>query len=104
MADYVDILFFLVLLLKLKRPAVGNGAKIVLQLVLGHSTAVIGYGKGAGILVNIQTDKKSVPPNPGQTLGKRAIIQLVYGIAGVGYQLAQENLLMGVNGVNHQVE
>ena len=91
------------LLLKLEGAALGDGAQVVFHLLLGHADAVVGHGEGAGVLVGDHHDLKILPVQPHLFVGKGLVGQLVDGVAGVGNDLPQEDLLMGVNGVDHEV-
>ena len=82
----------------------GDDAQIVLQILLIHTDAVIRHGDGAGILVGAQLDLEIFPGHLHAVVRQRLIAQLVAGVAGVGNDLPEEDLLMGVDGVNHQIQ
>jgi len=92
------------LLLKLQRTALGDGAQIGLQLLAGHTDAVVLDGEGAGILVHREPDGEVRAAETHLFIGERQIGQLVDGIAGVGDQFPKEDLLVGVDGVDHHVQ
>ena len=102
--DYVDLIVFLVLLLERQRTTLGNGAEIALQLLSGHSAAVVGDLQGAGILVHHKVDRKIRAGEASCTIRQRMVIELVDRVGRVGDQLAQEDFPMGVDRVDHQVE
>ena len=104
LADDVHILLLLRLLLELEGAAAGDDAQVVVQLLLGHANAVVGDGEGTGLLVYVQADEKVLPGKAGGPVLQGAVVELVNGIAGVGDQLPQEDLLVGVDGVDHQVQ
>ena len=104
LADDVHLVLLLGLLLKLEGAAAGDDAQVVVQLLLGHADAVVADREGAGLLVHGQLDGEVLPGKAGGAVLQGAVIELVNGVAGVGNQLPQENFLMGVDGVNHQVQ
>ena len=104
LADDVHVLLLFRLLLELEGTAAGDDAQVLVQLFLGHADAVIGDGNGAGLLVHLQADGEILPGKAGGAVLQRAVIQLVNGVAGVGDQLPEKDLLVGVNGVDHQVQ
>ena len=89
---------------KLEGTALGDGAQIFLQFVMGHADAVVRDGQGTGDLIGGEGDLELVPLHPHLVVGEGFVGQLVNGVAGVGDELPQENLLMGVDGVDHQVQ
>ena len=102
LADDVDVLV-LVLFLEVERAGVGDGAEVGLQLFLGHADAVIGDGQGAAVLVTGEQDAEIAFVHADGGVGQALIIQLVDGVRSVGDQLTQEDLLVGVDGVDHHV-
>ncbi len=90
------------LLLEFQAAGMGDGAQILLQRGLVHANAVVGNGDGAGLLVAGQFNAQLVAVDVG--VGQAGHIQLVERVAGVGNQLAQENLAVGVNGIDHEVQ
>ena len=101
LADDVDIgaLLLGVLGLKLLGAGMGDGAQIALELLGGHANAVIRDGNGAGVFIK------------GDANGQVALVdldalkvELVDGVARVRDKLAQEDFLIGVDGVDHEVE
>ena len=81
----------------------GDGAKVLLQLFPGHADAVIGDGQGAAVLVAGEQDAEIAFVHADRGVGQALIIQLVDGVRSVGDQLTQEDLLVGVDGVDHHV-
>ena len=107
LADDVDVLPLVLLvhlLLELEGAAVGDGAQVVLQLLLGHAHAVVGDGEGALLLVGDDGDFQLTAVHRHLVVGEGLIGQLVLRVAGVGDKLPEENLLVGVDGVDHQVQ
>ena len=79
----------------------GDGANILDDFFFGHADAVIRDGKGLGLFIGSEADHKLAVPFQQIAVGERSEAQLVDGIAGVGDQLAQKNLMVGVNGIDH---
>ena len=105
LTDHVGVLGVIShLLLELVGTGGGDDAQIVLQILLVHTDAVIRNGDGPGILVNRQVDLEVFPGQLHAVVRQRLIAQLVAGVAGVGDDLPQEDLLVGVDGVDHQVQ
>ena len=108
LADDVDVLGGLVILgqagLELAGAAAGDGAQVGLQILPGHADAVVGHGEGALLLVGDDGDLQVGPADPHGVVGEGLVGQLVLGIAGVGDELPQEDLLVGIDGVDHQVQ
>ena len=103
LTDDVNILV-LIACLKVLAAGAGNGAKVLFQLILSHANAVIADGQGAvlfiGCNMNVQVFFFYVDGGVRQALE----IQLVAGIRCVGNQLAQEDLAVGINRIDHQVK
>jgi len=74
------------------------------QLLLRHADAVVGDGQGAGVLVHADADEEILPVHADALIGQRAVAQLVDGVRGVGEDLAQEDLLVRIDRIDHQVE
>ena len=91
------------LLLKLEGAALGDGAQVVFHLLLGHADAVVADGEGARLLVGDHHDLEIVPVQAHLVVGEGPVGQLVDGVAGVGDDLPEEDLLVGIDGVDHQV-
>ena len=104
LADNVDIVLLLHFLLKVQRTGLADGAQILLHLFPGHTDAVIGHGDGAVVLVAGNGDGKIIPVQAHLVIGQGGVGQLVDGVGSVGDDLPQENLLMGVDGVDHQIQ
>ena len=107
LADDVDVLPLVLLvhlLLELEGAAVGDGAQVVLQLLLRHAHAVVGDGEGALLLVGDDGDFQLAAVHRHLVVGEGLIGQLVLRVAGVGDELPQEDLLVGVDRVDHQVQ
>ncbi len=82
----------------------GDGADVLHDLVFGHAHAGVGDGQGSSFLVRGDADLQ------GQLrvgdLGAAACLEadFLQGVGGVGGQLAQEDLPVGVQGVHEDIE
>ena len=54
--------------------------------------------------IPLNGDSKIVPVQAHLLIGEGLIGQLVHGIGGIGDDLPEENLLVGIDGVDHQVQ
>ena len=107
LADQLRVVLDLAALEQLEEllgPRVGDGPQGLGGLVAGQADAVVAHGEGAGLLVGDQLDLPVAPLRVDGRVGERQIAGLVDGVAGVGDQLAQEDLLVRVEGMDHQVE
>ena len=75
--------------------------EVLLQFFGGHADAVIGDGQLAVFLVGQDADLEIASVQANLVVGQRFIGQLVDGIAGVGDDFPQEDLFIGVDGVDH---
>ena len=106
LTDDVDIgtLLLGVLSLKLLGAGMGDGAQIALELLGGHADTVIRNGDGTGIFIKGNTDGQVALVELDTRILQALKVELVDGIARVGDKLAQEDFLIGVDGVDHEVE
>ena len=91
-------------LLELEGAALGDGAQVLLQLLPGHADAVVRDGEGALDLIGGQGDLEVRAVQSHLVVGEGLVGQLVHRVAGVGDELPQEDLLMGIDGIDHQVQ
>ena len=91
-------------LLELLAARVRNGAQIALKLFLGHANAVIGDGNGASIAVEGQANGKIALLQLNAVVGQALEVELVNGVGRIGNKLAQKDLFVGVNRIDHEVE
>ena len=106
LADDIDIgaLLLGVLGLKLLGAGVGDGAQVALELLGSHADAVIRDGDGASILVEGDANGQVALVELDARILQALKVELVDGIARVGDKLAQEDFLIGVDRVDHEVE
>ena len=89
---------------ELARPGPGDRADIGYYLVAGHPDPVVGNGDGASILVHRDPDLQVRVGFVQRIVGQRFKAKLVCSVRGVGYQLPQEDLLVAVQRVDHQLQ
>ena len=106
LADDVDIgaLLLGVLGLKLLGAGMGDGAQIALELLGGHANAVIRDGNGAGVFIKGDANSQVALVELDARVLQALKVELVDGVARVRDKLAQEDFLIGVDGVDHEVE
>ena len=90
--------------LELEGIGMGDGAEVLVQFVLGHADAVVGHGDRALIGGKVHRDGQVVAAHSHRRVGEAAEVQLVHRVGRVGDELAQEDLAIGVDGVDHEVE
>ena len=108
LADDVDLVGGLVVRaevgLELAGPALGDGAQVGLQVLAAHADAVVGHGEGTHLLVRGDGDLQVLALHVHVFVGEGLVGQFVLGVAGVGDQLPEKDLLVGVDGVDHHVQ
>ena len=102
LADDVHVLLAAVLLFEVQGAALGDGAQVVFQLFRRHADAVVFNGNGSGVFVVGQMDEQLF--RLAGVVGELDEMPLVQSIAGVGNQLPQENLLVGIDGIDHHIQ
>ena len=93
-----------VLGLELLAARMGDGTQVLLKLNGRHTDTIIRNGNGARIAVKTHTNRKIVLVDLHAIVCKALEIELVDCIRRVGDELAQEDLLVGVNRVDHEIE
>ncbi len=89
---------------ELARAGLGDGADMLDHFLAVHADAVVGKGNGARSFIEAHADLQIGISFPQRVVGQRLEAQLVRSIGGIGNQLAQENLLVAVQGVDHQLQ
>jgi hypothetical protein len=82
----------------------GDGADVLDHLLAAHADAVVADGDGLGILVHADLDLQFGILLEQGRVGQGLEAQLVGGIAGVGNQFPEEDFLVAVEGMDHQVK
>jgi hypothetical protein len=98
------VLGLLDLLQQGRGPGLGDGADQLHHLVPGHPDAVVADGQRTGVAVDLQGDVQIRGVGPRTGVGQRFQPQLVQRVGGVGDQLSEKDVLVGVDGVDHQVQ
>ena len=100
-----DIYLILVVHLRLEveRTALGDGTQVLFQLLSGHPHAIIDYLQCPVLSIGFYPDRKVISGYACVTLCQAVIIQLVYGVAGIGNKLSEEYLFMGIDRIDHQI-
>jgi hypothetical protein len=107
LADQFRVVLVLAALQQLEEllgPRVGDGTEGLGGLVAAQADAVVAHRQGAGLGIGDQFDSPLVAVGVDGGVGEGQVAGLVDGVAGVGDQLAQEDLLVRVEGMDHQVE
>src|SRR5690606_1481899 len=86
------------------RAGAGDRADVGDDLVAVHADAGVADGQGAGVAVVGDLDAQVAVTGQQFGLAQRLEAQLVAGVGGIGDQLAQEDLLVRVERVGHQVQ
>ena len=81
-----------------------DGTEVLLHLLAGHADTVIGNGQCARRLIRGQMNGKIAAAQADGVVRQGLIGQLVDGIGGVGDQLAQEDLAVCIDRIDHQVQ
>ena len=89
---------------ELASPRLGDGADVVDDVLTRHADAVVGHRDRARRRVVADADAKLRVVLEERVVAHRLEPQLVGGIRSIRDELAQENLLVAVQGVNHQVQ
>ena len=74
------------------------------HLLGGHADAVVGDRERSVFLVAFDADEEISALHADILIGQRAEAELVDSVRGVGDQLAQKDLLMRVDGIDHQLQ
>ena len=101
---HIGTLLLGVLGLKLLGAGMGDGAQIALELLGGHANAVIRDGNGAGVFIKGDANSQVALVELDARVLQALKVELVDGVARVRDKLAQEDFLIGVDGVDHEVE
>ena len=81
-----------------------DGAQVGFQLFAGHADSCVGNRDGASVLVERHVNGEIVLGNGDGGVGEALEVELVNRVGRVGDKLAQEDFLVGVNGVDHQIK
>ncbi len=82
----------------------GDSAKVSDDIFAAHADAVVLKGNGTGILVEAQANFQLIATFKQLWLGQGFETQFVHGVGGVGNQFPQEDFLVRVQRMNHEVQ
>ena len=75
----------------------GDGPKVCFKLSGGHSNSVVGNGDSALVDVERKADFIDIALRRLDVLGCLGKLEFVVGVRSIGYELAKEDVLIGVN-------
>ena len=106
LADDVHVVALHLVVLHLERHGVRvrDGAQVAVELVLRHADTAVAHGDGAGVLVEAHLDGELVLGEFDGLVGEALEVELVHRVRRVRDELAQEDLAVRVDGVDHEVE
>ena len=107
LADDVDVGLLLRVahvVFELEGTAAGDDAQVVLHLLFGHADAVVGHGDGARGGVGLDADAEIAAAHAHALVREGEVAQLVDGVRCVGDDLPQEDLLVRIDGIDHQIQ
>ena len=82
----------------------GDGAKPLRQVFAGHADAVVREGQRLGVGIDRDLDRERRAVLDQFRLGDRFVAQLLAGVGRVGDELADENLPVGIDRMDHEVQ
>ena len=82
----------------------GDGTQVLLQLLGSHANAVIRNSERTIVLIKGDADGKIGTVDIHVIIRKALEVELVHSVGSVGDKLAQEDLFIGIDGVDHQIE
>src|SRR2546430_14160080 len=81
-----------------------DGAEVGDGLLARHADAVVGDGERAGAWVGIDADGELAIFRKQRAVCDRCEAQPIAGVGGIGEQLAQEDLPVAVEGMDHELQ
>ena len=82
----------------------GDGAEPAGQVLAGHADAVVREGQRLGVGIDRDLDRERSAVLDELGLGDRLVAQLLAGVGGVGDELADEDLAVGIDRMDHQMQ
>ena len=82
----------------------GDGAEPLGQIVAAHADAVVRDGQRLGVGIEGDGDGEGRAVGDQVGPGDRLVAQLLAGVGGVGDELADENVAVGIDRVDHQMQ
>ena len=74
------------------------------QVFAGHADAVVREGQRLGVRIDRNLDRERSAVLDQFRLGDRFVAQLLAGVGGVGDELADEDLAVGIDRMDHQMQ
>ena len=85
-------------------PGAGDGPEVGGDLLAGHADAVVPHRDGARVVVERDADLQIAVALVETVVGQGLEPELVRGVGGVGDQFPEEDLLVAVERVDHQIQ
>ena len=82
----------------------GNRTEILNQVVTVHAQTIIGNSQSMGVCIRCDMDFKTRIAFEQIAVRQRFIVQFIDRIRGIGNQFPQENFMIRINGMDHQVQ
>ena len=82
----------------------GDGAKPLGQVFAGHANAIVRKGHGLGVGIDRDLDRERRAVLDQLRLGDRFVAELLAGVGRIGDELADENLPVGIDRMDHEVQ
>jgi hypothetical protein len=89
---------------KMLRSGMGDGPQIGFQLLLGHADACVGNGEGVLFVVAVNGDFQGHMGIEFDFFDQTLVPEFFQGIGGVGHQLADENIALGVERIDDDIQ
>ena len=105
LADNINVVALVIgiLFLELLRSGMGNRAEIFIELVFCHADAVVADGDSSSVFIKRKVDCQSVRYI--DILFDKALKgEFVKRVRSIGNELAQEDLAIGIDGVDHEIK
>ena len=85
-------------------PGLGDSAEVIHQILFIHAQAVVGNGQRMAVSIGRQVDFKARVPFEEIAVGQGLIMEFIDRIGGVGNQFPQEDFVICINRVDHEVQ
>ena len=106
LTDDVNVGVVLVLHLReeIQGSAPGDCTEVGFHFLVGHTDAVVFNDEGAGVRIPFDPDFKIAPVDVVVRIRQRFIVALVQCVRCVGDQFPQEDLLVRIDGIDHETQ
>ena len=82
----------------------GDGAKPLRQVFAGHANAIVRKGERLGVGIDRDLDRERRAVLDQLRLGDQFVAELLAGVGRIGDELADENLPVGIDRMDHEVQ